>query len=77
MWLDPDVLHAREGDSAEVFVVRREGRGPARLERMQVRLGETREDGLVRVRSGLAPGDRVVISAEDPLENGLGVEVEE
>lgn len=66
------VSYNLHGDA--VFVVRDGAEGKTTAERAVVQLGE-RKDGVVVVRQGVKPGDRVVTSGQVKLENGSLVQI--
>ncbi|MBW3563371.1 MAG: efflux RND transporter periplasmic adaptor subunit [Acidobacteria bacterium] len=61
----------RDGESDIVFVVR-----DGRVERRAVNVA-SRQNERVLVRAGVSPGERVVTSSEEALEDGMEVEVRE
>lgn len=67
----PAAIHTRAGLTG-VFVVTEAGRAQFRM----VTMGELVPQGRV-VLSGLISGDRVIVSAERPLANGMKIQVEQ
>lgn len=68
--LVPEAALADEATGTRVFRI---DRGFARATPVQV--SERRDDGLVRVRGSLAPGDTVAVSGLETLQDGMRVEV--
>jgi len=62
----------RDGDSAIAYVVTEDGR---HVEARRVILGLGRA-GLVGIKSGLSPGDRVVTTNLDKLHDGADIKIE-
>ncbi|NOX36750.1 MAG: efflux RND transporter periplasmic adaptor subunit [Calditrichaeota bacterium] len=61
----PSEAVIRSGVRNIVFVVRE----PGKFEPRQVKIGEEGEDGLLRILSGLLPGEKIVVSAQFMLDS--------